>query len=183
MHKALIVLCINYHVFLVFFLDISSISTISQSSGRLISRIDSSQSLLDNHSSVIRGNDRFAVTHEPSVIEKTINSLVSCEENISEHVKTNIVYQCLKKAASSNKDVLSKSTANKLRILLLIHELDKYMHLPSTMKHMQDKLMLLGIIDLPPCDLNPDEKLEVKCCIETMLREMIHDMMLRYLII
>lgn len=178
MHKALIV-CHKLLCFYGFFLDISSISAISQSSGRLISKVDSSQSLLDNHSSAVRSNDRFAITHETSAIEKTINSLVLCEENISEHIKTNIVYQCLKKASSSNKDVLSKSTASKLQILLLIHELDKYMHLPSTMKHMQDKLMLLGIIDLPPCDLNPDEKLEVKCCVETMLREMIHDMMLR----
>ncbi|XP_077275732.1 uncharacterized protein LOC143904731 [Temnothorax americanus] len=159
--------------------DISSISAISQSSGRLIGRVDLSQSLLD-HSSATRGNDRIAITQETSAIEKTISSLVLCEENISEHVKTNIVHQCTKKASLSNNDVLSKSTASKLRMLLLIHELDKYMHLPSTTKHMQDKLMLLGIIDLSPCDLNPDEKLEVKCCIETMLREEIHDMMLKY---
>lgn len=142
--------------------------------------MDSSQSLLDNHSGVVRSNDvRFTISQETSVIEKTINSLVLCKANISEHVKTNIIYQCLKKASLSNKDDLSKSTTNKLRILLLIHELDKYMHLPSSTKHMQEKLILLGIIDLPLCDLNSDEKLEVKCCIETMLREMIHDMMLK----
>lgn len=141
--------------------------------------MDSSQSLLDNYSSAIRSNCRFTITQETNTIEKTINSLVLCEENISEHIKTNIVYQCMKKASLNHKDVLSKSTASKLRILLLIHELNKYMHLPSTSKHMQDKLMLLGIIDLPPCVLNPDEKLEVKCCIETMLREIIHDMILR----
>lgn len=167
--------------FMVFFiyLDISSISAISQSSSRLISRVDSSQSLLDNHSSTVRSSDRLAITQETNAIEKTINYLILCEENINEHIKTNIVYQCLKKASLNHKDVLSRSTASKLRILLLIHELDKYMHLPSTSEHMQDKLMLLGIIDLPPCILNLDEKLEVKCCIETMLREIIHDMILR----
>lgn len=166
---------------MIFFLllDISSISTISQSSSRLVSRVDLSQSLLDSHSA-IRSNDRFAISQEVSAIEKTINSLVLCEANISEHVKTNIVYQCMKRASLGNKDILSKSTANKLRMLLLIHELDKYMHLPSTTKHMQDKLILLGIIDLPSCDLNSNEKVEVKCCVETMLREMIHDTMLKW---
>ncbi|XP_011705420.1 PREDICTED: uncharacterized protein LOC105460626 [Wasmannia auropunctata] len=160
--------------------DISSISAISQSSSRLISRINSSQSLLDNQSSATRNNDRFTINQETNAIEKTINSLILCEESINEHVKSNIIYQCLKEASLNHKAVLSNSTARKLRILLLIHELDKYMHLPSTMKHMQDKLILLGIIDLPSCDLNSDEKLEVKCCIETMLREVIHDMILRY---
>jgi len=161
------------------FSDISSISAISQSSSRLISRVNSSQSLLDNYSSAIRSNDRFTITQERNATEKTINSLVLCEENINEHIKTNIIYHCIKRACLNHKAVLSESTVSKLQTLILIHELNKYMHLPSTMKHMQDKLILLGIIDLPSYDLNPDEKLEVKCCIETMLREIIHDMMLR----
>ncbi|EFN70078.1 hypothetical protein EAG_07473 [Camponotus floridanus] len=109
-----------------------------------------------------------------------MKSFSLCEKNINEHRKANIVYQCVKEASLNHQDVLSKSTANKLRVLLLNHELDKYMHLPSSIKHMQDELMLLGIIDLPSSDLNPDEKLEIKCCIETMLREKIHDMILRY---
>ncbi|GAB1864148.1 HAUS augmin-like complex subunit 4 [Camponotus japonicus] len=113
-------------------------------------------------------------------IEKAMKSFSLCEKNINEHRKANIVYHCVKEASLNHKDVLSKSTANKLRVLLLNHELDKYMHLPSSMKHMQDELMLLGIIDLPSSDLHPDEKLEIKCCIETMLREKIHNMMLRY---
>ncbi|KAL0109288.1 hypothetical protein PUN28_014405 [Cardiocondyla obscurior] len=53
------------------------------------------------------------------------------------------------------------------------------MHLSSS-NHMQDKLVLLGIVNLPSCDLNADEKLEIKCCIETILREMIHDMIIKY---
>lgn len=142
--------------------------------------MDSLQSLLDNYSNAVRSNNRFAITRETSAIEKTINSLTLCEENISEHVKINIMYQCMKEASLNHKDILSKNTANKLQLMLSIYQLDKYMHLPSTTKHMQDKLMLLGIIDLPSCDLNLDEKLEVKCCIETMLRETIHHMMLRY---
>lgn len=112
-------------------------------------------------------------------IEKAMKSFSLCEKNINEHRKANIAYQCVKEASLNHKDVLSKNTANKLQVLLLNHELDKYMHLPSSMKHMQDELMLLGIIDLPSSDLTPDEKLEIKCCVETMLREKIHNMMLR----
>ncbi|XP_011068784.1 PREDICTED: uncharacterized protein LOC105154755 isoform X2 [Acromyrmex echinatior] len=160
--------------------DISSISAISQSSGRLIDRVNSLQSLLDNYSSTIRSNNKFVITQEITAIEKTIKLLVLCEESISEHVKINIIYQCIKKASLNPKDIFSKSTASKLQMLLSIHELDKYMHLPSTTKYMQDKLILLGICDLPSCHLNSDEKLEVKCCIETMLREIIHDTILKY---
>ncbi|KYN04743.1 hypothetical protein ALC62_04379 [Cyphomyrmex costatus] len=138
--------------------DISSISAISQSSN----------------------NNKFVIIQETNGIEKTIKSLALCEKSINERVKINIIYQCIKKASLNLKNVLSKNTASKLQTLLLIHELDKYMYLPSTTKHMQDKLVLLGICDLPSCDLNSDEKLEVKCCIETMLREIIYDMILRY---
>ncbi|CAL1678568.1 unnamed protein product [Lasius platythorax] len=161
--------------------DISSISTISHSSNRFIGRVDSLQCLLGNDSSIIKSsNDKLAITQETDAIEKTMKSFSLCERNMSEHRKANIVYQCVKEASLNHKDVLSKSTASKLRVLLLNHELDKYMHLPSSMKHMQDELMLLGIIDLPPSTLNPDEKLEIKCCVETMLREKMHSMILRY---
>ncbi|XP_011867363.1 PREDICTED: uncharacterized protein LOC105561733 [Vollenhovia emeryi] len=160
--------------------DISGISTISQFSGRLFSVMESSQSLLDSYSSAVRNHDRVAIARETGAIEKALNSLVLCEENISEHVKINIVYQCTKKVSLNKGNILSKSTASKLQNLLLIHELDKYMHLSSTTKHMQNKLVLLGIMDLPSADLNPDEKLEVKCCVETMLREMLHDTVLKY---
>ncbi|XP_050461050.1 uncharacterized protein LOC126856522 [Cataglyphis hispanica] len=161
--------------------DISSISTISHSSSRFIDRVDSSQCLLDNNSSIIKNsNDKFAIIQETNAIEKAMKSFSLCEKNMNEHRKANIVYQCVKEASLNHKDILSKSIASKLRILLLNHELDKYMHFPSSIKHMQDELMLLGIIDLPSSDLNPDEKLEIKCCVETMLREKIHDMILRY---
>lgn len=157
--------------------DISNISTISHSSNRLIGRVDSSQCLLDNDSSIIKShNDK---PQETDAVEKAMKSFSLCEKNINEHRKANIVYQCVKEASLNHKDILSESTAKKLQVLLLNHELDKYMHLPSSTKHMQEELKLLGIIDLPSADLNPDEKLEIKCCVETMLREKIHDMILK----
>ncbi|KAL0109290.1 hypothetical protein PUN28_014405 [Cardiocondyla obscurior] len=159
--------------------DISSIPANSHSSSRLIGRVDLSHSFLESHSSAIKNSTRTAISQETSIIEKTISSLVLCEKNISEHIKANIVYQCIKKASLNDKDILSKSTVSKLQTLLLLHKLDKYMHLSSS-NHMQDKLVLLGIVNLPSCDLNADEKLEIKCCIETILREMIHDMIIKY---
>lgn len=161
--------------------DISSISTISHSSSRFIGRVDSSQCLLDNNSGIMKSShDKLAIIQETNAIEETIKSFSVCEKSMNEHRKASIVYQCLKEVSLNHKDVLSKSIVNKLRVLLLNHELDKYIHLPSSMKHMQDQLMLLGIIDLPLSDLNPDEKLEIKCCVETMLREKVHDMILKY---
>ncbi|EFN84293.1 hypothetical protein EAI_10082, partial [Harpegnathos saltator] len=98
-----------------------------------------------------------------------------------EYMKATIVYQCIKEACLNHKSTLSESTVTKLKALLLTHELDKYMHLASSpsSQHMQDDLTLLGINNLPFSDLSFDEKLEIKCCLETILREKIHDMILR----
>lgn len=112
-------------------------------------------------------------------METLIKSLALCEENMCEYMKVNIVHQCLKEASMNYKNILSDSTAAKLEALLLTHELNKYMHLPSSSKYMQDNLILLGINDLPISDLSFDEKLEIKCCVETMLREKLHDILLR----
>ncbi|XP_029174664.1 uncharacterized protein LOC114943235 [Nylanderia fulva] len=159
-------------------LDISNISTISHNSSRFIGRMDSSQCLLDNYSSIIKSNNDKL--QETDAIEKAMKSFTLCEKNVNEHRKVNIVYQCVKEASLNHNNILSENIAKKLQILLTNHELDKYMHLPSSTNHIQDKLKLLGIIDLPSADLNPDEKLEIKCCVETMLREKIHDMILKY---
>lgn len=160
-------------------LDISSISAISSSSNRLFGRGNSLLSSLD-HSSVIKGsNNKPTTNQETNANDKAVKSLVLCEESIHEHIKANIVYQCVKEASLNQNNILSKSIASKLQALLSIHELDKYMHLPSSTKHVQDDLMLLGIINLPVFDLTLDEKSDVRCCVETMLREKIHDQLSR----
>lgn len=112
-------------------------------------------------------------------METMIKSLTLCEENMCEYMKVNIVYQCMKEAYFNHKNILSKSTATKLKEFLSSHEFDKYVHLPLSPKHMQDNLILLGIDDLSSSDLTFDEKLEIKCCVETILREKIHNMILR----
>lgn len=159
--------------------DISSISTISQSSGRFTGSMNLSQNLLEFHSSTIKNSNKPATIHGENQMETLMKSLTLCEENICEYIKANVVLQCLKEACLNCKDILSDSIVTKLKALLLTHELDKYMHLPSSSKHMQDNLMLLGIEDLPLSDLSFDEKFEVKCCVEMILREKIHDTILR----
>lgn len=165
--------------FCFFFLDISSISTCSQSS-RFIDRMESTESLLfDNYSSIAKNSNKFATNQNTNLNEKLMNSLVLCEKNVSEYIKVNIVYQCVKEASFNHKNILCKSTVDKLANLLLLNKLDKYMHLCLLTKHMQDEMKLLGIIDLPSSDLSSDEKLDVKCCVETLLRERIHNMILK----
>ncbi|XP_014470823.1 PREDICTED: uncharacterized protein LOC106742419 isoform X2 [Dinoponera quadriceps] len=161
-------------------LDISSISAISQSSSRFVDRMDMSQSLLEYNFSAIKSSNKPATAHGLNSAETLMKSLTLCEENTCEYMKANIIYQCMKEACLDHKSVLSKNAVTKLKALLLTHELDKYMHLPSSPEHAQDNLTLLGINDLPLSDLSFDEKLEIKCCVETMLREKIHDMILRY---
>lgn len=141
--------------------------------------MDLSQSLLDHHSSAIKNSNKPATTHEINSMETMMKSLTLCEENMCEYMKANMVYQCIKEACFNHKNILSKNTVTKLKEFLLTHELDKYIHLPFSPKHMQDNLTLLGIDNLPSSDLTFDEKLEIKCCVEIMLREKIHDMILR----
>lgn len=137
-------------------------------------------SVLDQHCSTIKNSNKFATATGTTPVEKVMKSLITYKESMGEHIKANIVHQCMREAALNQRGILSKSTASKLKASLLTHELDKYMHLPSSSEHVQDQLILLGINDLPLSDLSPDEKLQVKCCIETMLRERIHAMILSY---
>lgn len=161
------------------FSDISGISTISPSS----SRIDYSQSSLDHYSNAIQNTTRF-INQGTNPADRVVKSLTTSEENMSRYIKANIVYQCVKEVSLNRENVLSESTANKLRALILIHELDKYMHLPSSRGNStDDQLTLLGIMDLPSSDLDFSEKLDIKCYVETMLREKIHNMILRQVFI
>ncbi|KOC70648.1 hypothetical protein WH47_03664 [Habropoda laboriosa] len=54
------------------------------------------------------------------------------------------------------------------------------MHLPSTLKNVQEESSILGITDLPKYDLSYEEMLDTKCYVESLLREKIHNFILRY---
>ncbi|XP_017883924.1 uncharacterized protein LOC108627258 [Ceratina calcarata] len=161
--------------------DINNISRISRvNCSRLLGRVDSLQNLFEQQCSLSSNTSRNVQSNQGSNhLEKAVKSLTLCDESIGEYGKSNIITECIKEASNNVKGALSNDTATKLKGLLLIHDLNKYMHLPSTSSNVQE-LNVLGIIDLPQYDLSYEEKLDIKSCVETLLREKIHDFILRY---
>nr|XP_031825924.1 uncharacterized protein LOC116424108 isoform X1 [Nomia melanderi] len=163
--------------------DISSISRISRvNCSRIMGRLDSLQNSSVQQHSLIH-NASKAVTNqnqESNHLQKAAKRLTLCEESIGDHIKSKMILKCIQDATMNTKETLSKNVVSKLKGLLLMHEVDKYMHLPSRSKKKQEKLTVLGITDLPEYDLTHEEKLDVKCYVEALLREKIHDFILSY---
>ncbi|CAK9816905.1 hypothetical protein ANTPLA_LOCUS9162 [Anthophora plagiata] len=161
--------------------DIHSISRISRSNcSRIIGRIDSLQNLFEQQCSLTHNSNKSAVNQRTNNLEKCVKCFILCEENIGEHIKYKVILECIEEATKNVKGTLSEGVVTKIKGLLLIHELNKYMHLPSTLKNIQEELTILGIVDLPKYDLSYEEVLDTKCCVESLLREKIHNFILRY---
>lgn len=145
-------------------------------------KLDSLQNLSGQQYSLIHNASKIGTNQnqESNHLQKAAKCLTLCEESIGDHIKSKVILKCIQDATTNTKETLSKDVVSKLKGLLLMHEVDKYMHLPSTSKKKQEKLTVLGITDLPEYDLSYEEKLDVKCSIEASLREKIHDFILRF---
>lgn len=97
------------------------------------------------------------------------------EESICNYAKLKLIHLCLESITQDQNSSLSKSTAEKLRKLLAIHEVKKLIHLPNYSKNSKDELTLLGILELPEHKLTYEEQMEIKSCLETKLREKVHN--------
>lgn len=162
--------------------DIHNISRISRvNCSRLIGRIDSLQNLFEQQCSLSSNTSRTIQSNQGSNhLEKAVKCLSLCDESVGEYVKCKIIMECIKEASNNVKGTLSNDLVNKLKGLLLIHDINKYMYLPPTSSSNMQALNVLGIIDLPKYDLTYEENLDVKSRVETLLREKIHDFILRY---
>lgn len=122
---------------------------------------------------------------ETNHLQKAVKYLTSCEESIGEFVKNKIVLDCLKEVSLNAKGTLPEDAVIKLKGLLSVHEFNKYMHLSSlstasTLGNTQEESIILGITDLPKYRFCYEEILDIKCYVETLLREKIHDFRLRF---
>ncbi|OAD60632.1 hypothetical protein WN48_05149 [Eufriesea mexicana] len=161
--------------------DITSISRISRTNcSRILGRVDSLQNLFEQQCSLTFNTSKNITYHTSNHLEKVVKCLSSCEDSIGEHLKCKIILKCIKEASMNIKETLSDDVVAKLKGLLLIHELNKYMSLSSTLKNMEKDLSILGITDIPNNDLSYEEMLDVKYHVETLLRERIHEFILRY---
>ncbi|XP_043255624.1 uncharacterized protein LOC122399196 [Colletes gigas] len=162
--------------------DIHSISRISRvNCSRLMGKIDSLQNLSEQQCSFTWNSSRNTLSHNQGSnhLQKIAKCLTQCEESIGEHVKSKIILECIKEASLNIKGTLCENVVSKLKGLLLIHELNKYMYMPSILKNLQESI-ILGITDLPKYTLSCEEVIDVKCYVETLLRERIHSFILRY---
>ncbi|KAG7205365.1 hypothetical protein KM043_007365 [Ampulex compressa] len=163
--------------------DISSISRISRSNNsRFITTTDSLHNLLEYQSNITHNASKISTTSNSgnSCLEKAYKSLSLCEDSTADYVKNKMIVDCIKEASSNAGKRLSENVVAKLKGLLVLHEMDKYMHFPPTVKHTQEELTVLGITDLPKYELGYEERLDIKCCVESILREKIHKFILRY---
>lgn len=108
---------------------------------------------------------------ESSKVNKALNS---CEESTCDYAKLKLIYQCLEEMISSNNNAIERNTMKKLKELITIHEVKKYLHLPNNSKDLKEELTLLGIIDLPQYEFSYQEQLSIKSCLEAKIREKVH---------
>lgn len=97
------------------------------------------------------------------------------EESTCNYAKYKLIYQSLEDLCQNQNSSLKKNTVEKLKKLLAIHEVKKYIHLPNYSKSSKDELSLLGILELPEQKFTYEEQLEIKSCLETKLREKMHN--------
>ena len=163
--------------------DLQNISRISRlNCSRMMGRVDSLQNLYEPQHSFTSNASRNVTNSNQGTVQtqKAVKYLTLCEESIGEYAKSKIILDCLKEASLNAKRSLSAGVVTKLQGLLQIHEVNKYMHLPSNSKNAQEESMVLGITDLPKYDFTYEETLSIKCCVETILREKIQKFLLRY---
>ncbi|XP_003424916.1 uncharacterized protein LOC100679700 [Nasonia vitripennis] len=165
---------------------ISNISRISRATGASLYKFDSTCNLSEWRSMCRDVNKSFTTESQkldarrPSESTKINKALNSCEESTCDYAKLKLIYQCLEEVVSTNSITVDKNTMKKLKELITIHEVKKYLHLPNTSKDLKEELTLLGIIDLPQYEFSYEEQLSIKSCLEAKIREKIHSFVKMY---
>lgn len=162
--------------------DISTISRISRCS-QLMGRLDSMllSNELDHHSSFIQNSKGTTSTDQDIDDLKEITKLfTSCQNSISEYAKAKLILECTEEVCLNKNSTLSEETIKKLKGLLQSYEINKIKDLSITFKHTLQDLTILGIQDFPEYKLSYEEKLNIKACVEALMREKVHDFIIKY---
>jgi hypothetical protein len=109
-----------------------------------------------------------------SELKKINKALNSCEESICDYAKLKLIYECLKELILNSDSAIENRLMNKLKELIRIQEIKKFLYLPNNSKELNEELTLLGIIDLPKYEFNYEEQVIIKNCLETKLHEKIY---------
>lgn len=175
----------NFVKHLFYISGISNISRISKAGSSFYNKLDFSNNsesslLLDTRSYISNGQKNDL--RKNSETNKVLRGLHSCEESTCNYAKLKFIHECLEQLTQDQSCPLEKNTIQKLKKLLVVHEVKKYKNLPSS-KVPEEEMSLLGIINLPKCEFNYEERLEIKSCLENRLREKMHSFITLYVLV
>ncbi|XP_012272792.1 uncharacterized protein LOC105695626 [Orussus abietinus] len=157
--------------------DISGVSRIS-SSTRVIGK---SELACSSEYSVRESNKRIV---NPFLInvdaDKVVEAFRSCEDSICEYARFKIILDCVKQVSRNVDNGLSEETAQKLKRLLIAYESKKFLQLPAISIESLEELTILGITDLPKITFSYEEKMDIKSCAASIIRNRIHRFLLNY---
>lgn len=98
-------------------------------------------------------------------------SLGLCEESTCEYAKLLQVEKCLQDLATSKDSKLNIELQQKLKKLLMVHEVKKFSHIPNDSRDVTEELTLLGLTDIEKPEFTLDEQTLIKRCLESKLRD------------
>lgn len=142
----------------------SNISRISKSNNSLY-RVESSSNLDFRSSFQKNDSKKYADTLQVN------KNLGLCEDSTCEYAKLLQVEKCLQEIAFSKGSKLNFQLQQKLKTLLMVHDIKKFTHLENESKDVTEELTLLGLIDIEKPVFTFDEQALIKKCLESKLRD------------
>lgn len=120
-------------------------------------------------------------------LEKISNDLAKCEDTICQKAILQLIFECVESvsAVEEKKEyymTMTPELLNKLRQAILTNNIEKYLKLPSLKdRQNDDKLTILGIINIQVLEFSRDEKKIIKSAVESQLLNKIHSFLMRYI--
>ncbi|KAJ8680249.1 hypothetical protein QAD02_016036 [Eretmocerus hayati] len=158
---------------------ISNISRISKTNYSVQYKYDSTCNTSGIYRDVTEGH-KCADPRKVSESAKVSRILATTDESTCNYAILKFIYQCLEDVISENTKAIRPETMEKLKELLVVNKISKYLHLPNNAKESKEELTVLGIIDLPKHAFTYEELLIIRSCLEAKLRERIHSFLRTY---
>ncbi|KAK0163643.1 hypothetical protein PV327_007306 [Microctonus hyperodae] len=119
-------------------------------------------------------------------LEKISNDLAKCEDTICQKAILELIFKCVESVSAAEEKneycmTMTPELLIKLRQVILANNIEKYLKLPSLKdRQNDDKLTILGIMNIPIVEFSRDEKKIIKSAVESELLNRIHSFLIRY---
>ncbi|XP_046750583.1 uncharacterized protein LOC124413839 [Diprion similis] len=104
-------------------------------------------------------------------LEEINRAFAKCKGLLSDYAIRKLMYESVIETSFNRDEKLPQSTAKKLKQLIAVHEVEKYLHLPNNSNDINEKITLLGITNLSKIHLSYEEKLSIKKSVSCNLRK------------